>query len=558
MNRFRVGEFLIESELNCVTDSEQSSRLEPKVMQVLLCLVDHAGEVVGKEELIRTVWRDTFVTDDVLTRSISELRKAFKDQSKEPHYIQTIPRSGYRLIAKIEKEVTVVRSMVVLPLNNLSGDPSQEYFADGMTEALISNLCQIRALRVISRLSSMRYKGTNKSLREIAGELNVDAMIEGSVQRSGGRVLVTARLIAAATDSLIWSREYDRDLRDVLKLQSEIAHAVTEEIRIQVTPDERTRLASARSVDPLAHEAYLLGRYHLSKRNESDLSQAIKHFGRAIQIAPDYAAAYGGLAEAWKENGIWGGKPYREVEVQARAAVLKAIELDDQLAEGHMMLGQLKFIYDWEWIGAEWEFRRALELDPGKSYVHRSFATFLMALGRFAEAISEIQQAIQLDPFASDKQSDYGRILYRARKYEEAIAPLKRAIELEPRDYSAHVRLGDVYAILGRFDEAIASFEKAAPLQPNGSQTIRLARVYALMGRQREARKMVSEVKAGAGVAAVYAALGDADEALRILETAIEKRNAHLAFIKEEAAFDNLHPDARWKRLLLRMNFPAE
>lgn len=558
MNKFRVGEFLIESELNRITASEQSSRVEPKVMQVLLCLVDHAGEVVTKEQLIRTVWADTFVTDDVLTRSISELRKAFQDHSKEPHYIQTIPRSGYRLIAKIEKDLTVINSVAVLPLNNLSGDPSQEYFAEGMTEALISNLSQIRALRVISRFSSMRYKRTNKSLQEIARELNVAAVIEGSVQRSGTRVLVTARLIHAATDSPTWSREYDRDLRDVLKLQSEIARAVTEEIRIQVTPNERTRLSSARSVDPEAHEEYLLGRYHLSKRNEADLNQAITHFRRAIDIAPDYAAAYGGLAEAWKESGIWAGKSYLEVGVEARAAVLKAIELDDQLAEGHMMLGQLKFIYDWEWTEAEREFNRALELDPGKSYVHRSYATFLMALGRFPESISEIRQAIQLDPFASDKQSDYGRILYRARNYEEAISALKRAIELEPRDYSAHVRLGDVYAILGRFDEAIASFERAIPLQPNGSQTVRLARVFALMGKEREARKMVSDVKAGAGVAAVYVALGDADEAFRIFETAIEERNTHLAFIKEEAAFDKLHSDTRWNRLLQRMNFPAK
>jgi eukaryotic-like serine/threonine-protein kinase len=451
-----------------------------------------------------------------------------------------------------------IKSLAVLPLNNLSGDPSQEYFADGMTEALISNLAQIRALKVIPRTSAMRYKGSNKSLAEIARELNVDALIEGSVQRSGGRVQVTARLIPAAAESLLWSRDYDRDLSDILKLQSEVARAIADEIRIQVTPDERARLTTARSVNPQAHDAYLRGRSYI-KRNEDDLSQAIQYFERAIQLAPDYAAAHAGLSDAWLQRGIWGAKQFREVEPPARAAALKAVELDPQLAEARASLSRIKYLYDWDWTGAEQELKRALELDPGSLYTHSYYADLLMSLGRHAEAIDEIRRVEQLDPLSSETQSSFGRILYRSRKYDEATLHLKRALELEPRNYSAYVRLGDVYAKLGRYDDAITVFEKAAQLRSDGKHAARIARVYALMGRKHEARQMLIEIKEGPfEIAGVYAALGDLDEAFRILLKAVEERNSLLVYLKEDPSFDNLHSDPRWQDLLRRMNFPLE
>nr|ART36309.1 C588 [uncultured bacterium] len=451
-----------------------------------------------------------------------------------------------------------IKSLAVLPLNNLSGDPSQEYFADGMTEALISNLAQIRSLKVIPRTSAMRYKGSSKSLPEIARELNVDALIEGSVQRSGERVQVTARLIPAATESLLWSRDYDRDLSDILKLQSEVARAIANEIRIQLSADEQARLTSARSVNPQAHDAYLRGLSHI-KRNEDDLSQAIQYFERAIQLSPDYAAAHAGLSDAWIQRGIWGAKQFREVEPPARAAALKAVELDPQLGEAHASLSRIKSLYDWDWAGAEQDLKRALELDPGSSYVRSVNADLLMALGRHTEAIDEIRRVEQLDPLSSDTQSSFGRILYRARRYQEAIPHLQRSLELEPRNYSAYVRLGDVYAKLGRYDEAITVFEKAAQLRSDGMHSARIARVYALIGRQREARQLLIGVKAGAfDIAAAYVALGDKDEAFRILEKAIKEHNSLLIYLKEDPSLDGLHSDPRWKELLRRMNFPLE
>jgi eukaryotic-like serine/threonine-protein kinase len=453
---------------------------------------------------------------------------------------------------------TQIKSIAVLPLGNLSGDPAQEYFADGMTEALISNLARIRALKVISRTSVMRYKGSQKSLPEIAHELNVDAVVEGTVQHSGARVKVTAQLIHAATDAHLWARDYERDLTDVLKLQGEVARAVADEIRIQVTAEERARLASARRIDPQAHLTYLLARHHASRDNEQGWKQAIDYFERAIELAPDYAAVYAGLSDAWLQRGIFGAKEFREVESPARAAALKAIGLDQQLAEAHTALGNIKHIYDWDWTGAEQELSRALELDPGSLDAHIDYGTLLMHLGRHDEAIKEGQIAEQLDPLSSRTQSFLGRFLYRARRYEEALPHLQRAVELEPRALHANYRLGEVYVQLGRYDEAIAALEKNRELMPKGGELqAAVARVYALTGREREARQMISGVKAQPyAFARFYAALGDKDEAFRILEKAVEDRNSLLVALKEDPPYENLHSDPRWKALLRRMNYP--
>lgn len=465
---------------------------------------------------------------------------------------------GYRFLlrgtpAAISPEI---KSLAVLPFGNLSGDPAQEYFADGMTEALISNLARIRALKVISRTSVMHYKGSPKSLPEIARELNVDGVIEGSVQRSSGWVRVTVQLIHAASDTHLWARDYERDPTDVLKLESEVARAVTEEVRVQVTAEERARLASARSVNPQAHEAYLLGRYHASKDNEQGWKQAINYFERATQMAPDYALPYAGLSAAWWQRGLSGAN-FKEVELPACAAALKAVELDEQLAEAHTALGNIKVLYEWDWTGAEREFRRALELDPGSLDAHTYYGTLLMHWGRHDEAIREGQRAVQFDPLSSKTQSFLGRFLYRARRYEEALPHLERAVELEPRSVHANFRLGDVYAQLGRYDEAIAMFERIRELMPKGGNfQAGIARVYALMGRKREARQMISGLKANAYViAGVYATLGDKDEAFGILEKAVKERQV-LVNIKVDPPFENLYSDPRWKALLRRMNFP--
>jgi len=556
--RDQAPEALDEIVKKCLAkDREQRYQTMGEVTKVLSIVLSECETSAASGSEASTVKLQAVTTDPVITGHgfIASNRKPLAGAL----IIFVVAAIAYAMLFRSAPDIRhpQIKSLAVIPLENLSGDAQQEYFADGMTEALISNLAQISALnRVISRTSVMRYKGSPKSLPEIAQELNVDAVIEGSVRRSEGRVRITAKLIPAATDSPVWTREYERNLTDVLKLESEVARAIADEIRIQVTTEERARLASARSVDPQAHDAYLRGRSHL-KRNEDDLKQAIQYLERAIQLAPDYAAAQAGLSDAWLQRGIWGERSFKEVEAPARAAALAAVELDPQLAEAHASLSRIRSLFEWDWAGAELELIRALELDPGSLYTHSYYADLLMALGRHAEAINEVQRAEQLDPLSSEIQSSFGRILYRARKYEEAIPHFKRALELEPRNYSAHIRLGDVYVELGRYDEAITEFEKAGELRSSGMHPARIARVYALMGRRREARQMVSAVKGAAyDIAAVYVAVGDKDEAFRILEKAVEERASLLVNLKEDPSYDGLHSDPRWQLLLHRMGFP--
>ena len=335
--------------------------------------------------------------------------------------------------APVQPEIT---SLAVLPLENLSGDPSQEYFADGMTEALISNLSQIKALKVISRTSVMRYKESRESLPVIARALGVDAVIEGSVQRSGGRVRVTAQLIPASTDAPIWSRNYERELSDVLKLESDIAQAIASEIRVQLTPVEQNRLASTKNIDPKAHEAYLLGRYHLAKLNPSDLSLAVDYFQQAIRIEPDFAAAYAGLSRAWSERGVWGGKTFIEVEEPSREAALKALQIDPANSGAHTSMCMILINYDHNYSTAEEEVKRAIEIDPGSAEAYVAYGWLLQVLGRHEEVRQKMEKAEQLDPVSSQIQADFGRMLYRARKYDEAEKHLRRSVELDPNNYS--------------------------------------------------------------------------------------------------------------------------
>ena len=490
--------------------------LTPKVLDTLLVLIEHRDRVVTKDELLERVWGGTVVEEGGLARNISVLRKALGEKPDQHTYIVTVPGQGVSLrggrsrsgrnrrtlegsrarrpdgcsaTAKraagvamaccsadwlrsrrefsglplapdppgVEAGQPAITALAVLPLDNLSGDPAQEYFADGMTEALIGNLARIRALRVVSRTSVMRFKGATRSLPEIAQALNVDAIVEGSVQRTGDRVRISVQLIHAATDTHLWAREYERDLTDILKLQSEVARAVAEEIQVQITAEERARLASAGSVDPAAYQEYLLGQHYLWRLNEEDLTRAIEHFEQAIRLDAGYAAAYAGLSHAWWWRGVWGAKTPKQVKSPSRAAALRALELDPQLAEAHVSTGRIKFSYDWDWSGAEKDFGRALELDPNSLDAHFFEGMLFMALGRFPESIAHIERAEQLDPLSPTVQSAFGRILYRARRFDEAILHLNQAIELEPETAGNYGRLADVYEEMGRYDEALAA-----------------------------------------------------------------------------------------------------
>ena len=457
-----------------------------------------------------------------------------------------------------------IQSLAVLPLANLSHDPNQDYFADGMTEALIANLAQIKALHVISRTSVMHYKGSNESLPQIARDLNVDAVIEGTVQRSGDRIQVTAQLIQGQTDVHLWAKTYDRNFQDILVMQSELAQAIVGEIRTHLTPQEREHLAHVQPVNPDAYNAYLLGAYHANKRNPEAIDKGIEYFQQAIRIDPKYAMAYAGLAQAYIERDIWGGLGIGKSGDQVRAATLKALELDADLAEAHVLLAHIHFQYDWDWQGAEAEFKRAFELNSNLAGSYLGYAFYLQAMGHHQEALASAHRAVQLDPLSPANITDEGRIFYRARQYEKAIALYKQALELDPGYLPALSRIADAYEQLGKFDEALASAQKLI----NGAGDHRLdrrslARIYARMGRRREAMEIVQAIErdgalggAEFALAAIYSALGDRDHAIAALERGVQQRSV-LAVVFRDPQLDPLRSDPRFQQLMRRAGLPS-
>jgi serine/threonine-protein kinase len=453
-----------------------------------------------------------------------------------------------------------IRSLVVLPLENLSRDPEQEYFADGMTDALISNLARIRALRVISRTSAMRFKGARKSAPEIGRELDVDGIIEGSVLRSGERVRISAQLVHASTDTHLWAREYERDVRDVLALQSEVARAVADEVRAQVTAQERAGLSRVSAVDPEAHEAYLKGRFQWNKRTREGAQKALDYFQRAIEKSPGWAPAYAGLADTYMVLYSYQFMEPDEGKRLAKAAALKALELDDSLGEAHASLGVL-YLDELDWDAAEREFRRALELNPGYATAHQFYGEYLSDRGRFEEAIRELKAAERLDPLSLIVRSHGGRTLYHARQYDRAIEQL-RGVLAENADFSvANVYLGMAYLQKHMFGEAITTLEKYATLSKTSESLGFLGHAYGVAGRRAAALQILERLNAlpktadfsPFAIALVYTGLGEQDRALDWLDRAVRERSIGVGGIGSDPIFDPLRSNSRFAELLRRI-----
>ncbi len=360
----------------------------------------------------------------------------------------------------------VIRSLAVLPLENLSGDASQDYFSDGMTDELITELGQISELRVISRTSAMTYKGAHKSLPQIARDLNVDAVVEGTVLRSGNQVRITAQLILAAADKHLWAQSYEGDLRDTFALQKQVARSIAEQIRIELTPHEQAALKNVKRVNPDAYEAYLKGRYFWNKRTADGLKKAIDYFNQAIEKDPSYAPAYAGLADSYALLGDWeyGVLAPKEAYPKAKAAATKAIELDSTLGEAHISLAFCLDGYDWDWESAGREFRRGIELNPGYATGHHWYAWHLTALGRNGEAVAEIKKAESLDPLSLIISADLAEELLIAHRYDEAITQSRKTMDLDPRFAVAHYELGQAFVQKHMYNEAIAELQKAIEL----------------------------------------------------------------------------------------------
>jgi len=459
----------------------------------------------------------------------------------------------------------VIRSLAVLPLESLSNDASQDYFADGMTDELIADLGQISALRVISRTSVMAYKHTRKPLPQIARELNVDAVVEGTVLRSGDQVRITAQLIEASADKHLWSQSYQGELRDTLALQNQVARAIADQIRINVNPQEQAALKSVKVVNPQAYESFLKGRYFWNKRTADGLKVALAYFNQAIDEDPRYAQAYSGLADTYSLLGDWqyAVMTPREALPKAKAAAIKALELDSTLGEAHNSLAFCLDGFDWDFDSAGKEFRRAIELNPGYATAHHWYAWHLSLLGRYDEAIVEMREAENLDPLSLIINADLAELLVLAHSYDESIRQSRKTIEMDPNFSLAHNQLAQAYLQKHMNDEAVAELQKAAQLS-GGAPTImaNLARAYAASGKRSEAIKRLSDLKKrsnsiyshGSEIAVIYAALGDMDQAMNWLGKSYEERFNPGVLLRP--GFDPLRSDPRFQDLVRRIGLP--
>jgi TolB-like protein/Flp pilus assembly protein TadD len=567
---YEFGPFRLESAERRLLRQGELIVLTPKVFDLLLALVERSGHLVSKEELLRNVWPDSFVEEANLSVNISALRRAIGDghQGSEK-YIETIPRVGYRFIALVREVARVageapIHAIAVLPLSNLSADPAQDYFAEGMTEELITELAKISRLRVISRTSAMHFKGTRKTLPEIARELGVDAVVEGAVARDRDHVRISAQLIDARTDLHLWAQSYEGDLSDVLRLQERVALAIANEIKVKLTPRQQAHLGSARSISPEAHELYLRGRFHWNKRTVEGLKKSIDYFQQAVEKDPTYALAYSGLADSYNMLGLWGDLPQMESAPKAKAAATRALEIDEQLAEAHASVGWTLFAFAWDWSAAERELKRSIELNPSYATAHRWLANCLTQQGRHGEALTEGRRAHQLDPVSLITNSVLAYTLYAARQYDEAIEQEWKTLELDDQFAQAHWVLGMALEEKGKSEGAIRELQKATALDAHPLYLAALGHAYGVAGQGEQGLAIfhnlakVSKEKniAWNEVAILYTGMGEKERALATLETAYMRHDSQLNWLKVDPRLDRLRADPRFADLLRRMNLP--
>ena len=591
-------------------------KLQEQSFRILAALLRKPGDVVTREELRRELWpSDTFVDfDHSLNAAVKRLRDALDDSAENPRFIETLPRHGYRFITVTGPDAiqpktaksrlrrwglplvavavllvvallfTVdagglrskvlsrtaqpqIRSLAVLPLADMSGDPQQEYFADGMTEELITELSRIGSLKVISRTSVMQYKGERKkSLSQIGRELNVDAVMEGSVLRAGNQVRIAAHMIYAPTDQNLMAKTYERDFEDVLKLQREVAESITQQVRVKLTPEQQTRLRQAPEVNPDAYQSYLEAT-HLDWSQHKEMERAQNYLEKAIEKDPSFAEAYVELARLQSVSlGENRWQSPREAFPSAKQAIHKALELDEKNCNAHVILARISWQYDWDWQTAENEYLYALKLCPNAGGLYWEYALYKASNGRIAEALAELAKMRELDPIRSESLSGKAFISYHLRNYTALIETCRAFVARNSNSWLAHYCLGVGYEGSGRTPEAIPEYQKAIELSQGDSDAIAaLAHAYAATGKREEANKILREWQRQSEssyvspymIATVYAGLGDKDNAFEYLEKAYQERSSDLPyFLKADLRIDNLRSDPRFQDFFRRMNFP--
>jgi TolB-like protein len=572
---YEFGPFCVDPARSLLLRSGEPVTLTPKAFEILVVLLEHRGDIVLKQDLIDSVWPDTCVEEGNLSRNISTLRKALGEAPGDHEYVVTVPRRGYRFVGRVHEARArsgcpaqpPIESIAVLPFMNLSADAEQEYFADGMTEALLTDLAQICALRVVSRTSVMRYKNTRSTLKQIARELDVDAVVEGSVLRAGHRARITVQLIQGQTDQHLWANTYEGDLADVLGLQGSIARSIAHEIQVALTPREQARLAAARVVNPAAYEAYLKGRHFLGQRTAAALKRSVAYFEEALRADPRDVLAHVALAQACAVIAAEGFQAPRTVVPKALRAVNAALALDADLGEAHATLALLKFHHEWDFVGARRRFRTALDLCPGDASTHHWYGLLLGFQRCFDESLHELRTARGLDPLAPIIRAALGLVDVFAGRYDEAIAAAQSALEIEVDCPQACAVLGLAHQGQGLHARAIADFQRYVSLSAGDSTALmRLGCACVGSGEVGRAEQILSRLQlrsdhdyvSPADIAALELALGRTQRALALLADGLGPCTPSYVTLAVDPAFARLRTNARFQVLLRRIGLPCE
>jgi len=567
---FRFGCFQLDAQGRVLLRDGKRVSLAPRAIDVLLVLIEGRNQAVGKEDLLRRVWGDTIVEEGSLTSHVSLLRKAL-GEGERGGFIETIPKRGYRFVGEVEElppasGALKERSMlVVLPFKSLGGDENHDYFSEGLTEEMIAQVARLspERLGVIARTSAMRYAATTKSVRQIGRELAVSHVLEGSVRRAGDRVRITAQLIRVKDETQLWAESYERNLHDLLALQVDLARGIAREIEIQLAPHVQRRLDHTPTISPRAHEAYLKGRHLWYQRTEEAMRKSIEYLESAIAEQPDYAAAYTGIADAYTMLACRGVAPPSQTFDKAKRAARQALQIDPDLGEAYAALAHVR-LHDWDWIGLDQEFERALELSPGYAIAYYWYAEYLMATGREKEAIARVKQAQRMDPVNSVLNGSVGVVHYMARQYAQAEDELRKAREIDPGHFLLAFRLGLVYQQQGRFGEAITQMEKAVDLSGKSTEALAgLAQACAAAGATSRMQEIVDALIAQSkaryvspyNLARVYSSLKDSAQTREWLERAHAEHHPDLIELRAEPCFDAVRSEAWFKQLLARVGF---
>jgi adenylate cyclase len=560
---YEFGPFRVDARERRLLRDGELVPLTPKVFDILLVLVQNSGHILSKDEVMKLVWPNTTVEEGNLARNVSTLRKALGESPTNHQYVETVPWRGYRFVANVhavrdEPVRPAIDSIAVLPFVNVAGDPSLEYLSDGIAESLVNNLSQLPHLRVTSRNSAFRYRGRDTDAQKVGRELNVQAVVMGRVADREGLLSISVELVDARDDGHLWGAQYIRQSEDILTMQETIANEITEKLRLKLSSEEQQRLVRRHTEKTDAYHLYLKGRYHFNKLTLDGVEKGITHFQQAIEKAPRYALAYTGLIDCYN---------YLAKPAEAKKAATRALELDQTLGEAHASLAFNKFLYDWDFAGAEEGFKQALELNPNYAEAHHWYAIYLANVGRHDEAMPFGKRAVELDPLSLLMNMTPALVFYLARQYERAAEVLQKIIDLEPNFLAAHSVLGNAYAQAAMYEQAMAEYQKVLELS-KGVAVVEtamkavIAHAYARWGKRSKALKLLDEVtKASAqginvspySVAGIYAALGQTGAAFEWLNRAYEQHDLQLVSLKVDPTLDGVRSDPRFPDLVRRV-----